>query len=504
MSRRCDAMKKELLRMENIIKTFPGVRALNNASIKIYESEIMGFMGENGAGKSTLMNVLGGIFPADSGEIYIEGKKVTINSVHDSQQLGVAFIHQELALEPYLTIAENIFLGREMRNSWGMISKEKMAEAAKPFLERVGLDVDPNQFVSHLSLGQQQMVEIAKSFSLNAKILILDEPTSSLSDKEVNILFKTIKDLRAQGLGIVFITHKMAEVFQVCDAVTVMRDGEYMGTLQSNNCTEGELISLMVGRDLGNYYVRTFNETGPVVLEAKNICAGKRVNNCSFSVKSGEILGFYGLIGAGRSELMKAVIGLDPMKSGEIFLHGELVKKPNPMYMQQNGVALVPESRKTEGLLLKNTIAFNILLPVLQTFMKNLHVDVKKESEIVKEGMESLHIKAPSAYVSCATLSGGNQQKVLLAKWLATKPKVLILDEPTRGIDVGAKAEIYTIINNLAKTGLAIILISSEMPEVINMSDRVVIMNESKITGELKKAEFSQELILKYAMGMRN
>ena len=291
-------MKKELLRMEHIVKTFPGVKALNNAAITVHTGEVMGFMGENGAGKSTLMNVLGGVFPADSGEIYIEGQKVEIGSVHDSQSLGVAFIHQELALEPYMTIAENIFLGREMKNSLGMISKDKMAEAAKPFLERVGLDIDPNEFVGRLSLGQQQMVEIAKSFSLNAKILILDEPTSSLSEKEVNILFETVNDLKSQGMGIIFITHKMAEVFQLCDAVTIMRDGEFMGSLQSKECTESQLISLMVGRDLGNYYVRTFNEPGEVILEARHIKAGKRAIDCSFSVRSGEILGFYGLVGA--------------------------------------------------------------------------------------------------------------------------------------------------------------------------------------------------------------
>ena len=295
-------MQKELLRMENIVKTFPGVKALNNAAITVHAGEVMGFMGENGAGKSTLMNVLGGVFPADSGEIYIEGKKVEINSIHESQALGVAFIHQELALEPYLTIAENIFLGREIKNSLGLVSKDKMAEAAKPFLERVGLTVDPNEYVGRLSIGQQQMVEIAKSFSLNAKILILDEPTSSLSEKEVDVLFDTVRDLKKQGMGIIFITHKMAEVFQLCDAVTIMRDGEFMGSRQSSECTDSELISLMVGRDLGNYYVRTYNEPGKVMMEVKNINAGKRAVDCSFQVRSGEILGVYGLVGAYESD----------------------------------------------------------------------------------------------------------------------------------------------------------------------------------------------------------
>ena len=495
-------MAKELLRMENIVKTFPGVKALSKAAITVHEGEVMGFMGENGAGKSTLMNVLGGVFPADSGEIYIDEKPVSIKSVHDSQDLGVAFIHQELALEPYLTIAENIFLGREIKNSFGLVSKDKMAEAAKPFLERVGLDVDPNEHVGRLSLGQQQMVEIAKSFSLNAKILILDEPTSSLSEREVEILFKTIRDLKAQGMAIIFITHKMAEVFQLCDAVTIMRDGEFMGCLKSSECTEAQLISLMVGRDLGNYYVRTYNEPGEVVLKADHISSGRRVQDCSFEVRSGEILGFYGLVGAGRSELMKAVMGLDPKDSGTVYLYGKEVKKTSPMNMQEAGVVLVPENRKTEGLLLQNTIAFNITLPVLSQFINHLHVDGRKEAEIAEEGMKSLRIKAPSSAVNCSTLSGGNQQKVLLAKWLATNPKVLILDEPTRGIDVGAKAEIYGIINELAKQGLAVILISSEMPEVMNMSDRMMLMSDGRITGELNREDFSQELILKHAIGV--
>jgi len=393
-------------------------------------------------------------------------------------------------------------LGREMKNSLGMVSKDKMSEAAKPFLERVGLSVDPNELVGRLSLGQQQMVEIAKSFSLNAKILILDEPTSSLSEKEVEILFNTVRDLKSQGLGIIFITHKMAEVFQLCDAVTILRDGEYMGTVQADECTENQLISLMVGRDLGNYYVRTFNQPGEVLMEAKHISAGKRVDDCSFTVRSGEVLGFYGLVGAGRSELMKAIMGLDPMDSGEIYLHGQRVRKSSPMFMQNNGVALVPESRKVEGLLQQNSIRFNITLPVLAKFIRYFRVNREREQEITAEGMKSLRIKAPSADVNCSTLSGGDQQKVLLAKWLATNPKVLILDEPTKGIDVGAKAEIYTIINNLAKEGLAVILISSEMMEVMNMSDRMILMNEGRVTGMLDREEYSQELILKYAMGV--
>lgn len=495
-------MSTALLQMKHIIKTFPGVKALNNAEITVHAGEIMGFMGENGAGKSTLMNILGGVFPADSGEIYMDGHPVKIRSIHESQQLGISFIHQELALEPYLTIAENIFLGRELTNRFGMVSKDKMAEAARPFLERVGLRVDPNEYVGRLSIGQQQMVEIAKSFSLNAKILILDEPTSSLSEKEVDILFRTVRQLKKQGMGIIFITHKMAEVFQICDAVTIMRDGEFMGCRRSSECTENELISLMVGRDLGNYYVRSYNKPGEVMLEARNINAGNRVTDCSFQVRRGEILGFYGLVGAGRSELMKSIMGLDPMDSGNIYIKGKLLTRITPESMQEHGVALVPEDRKAEGLLLNHSIRFNMTLPVLKCFIGRLRVNTTKELEIVQNGIRDLRIKAPSSDVACRTLSGGNQQKVLLAKWLASDPEILILDEPTRGIDVGAKAEIYAIINDLARRGMAIILISSEMPEVMNMSDRMIIMKDGRIMGELDKELRDQEKILKYAMGV--
>ncbi len=497
-------MAKELLRMENIVKTFPGVKALSNARMVLHEGEIMGFMGENGAGKSTLMNVLGGIYQPDSGEIYIEGRKVEVHSVHESQALGVAFIHQELALEPHLTIAENIFLGRTIKNRFGLVSQNLMAEAALPYLKRVGLDIDPREMVGRLSMGQQQMVEIAKAFSLNAKILILDEPTSSLSEREVEVLFRTVRELKKQGMGIIFITHKMAEVFQLCDAVTIMRDGAYMDCLRSEECSEQKLISLMVGRDLGNYYVRTFNEPGEVMLEVKNVTAGKRAVNCSFYVRSGEILGFYGLVGAGRSELLESIMGLYPMNGGEVILNGEKISRHDPSYMQQHGAVLVPESRKTHGLLLNNTIGFNISLPSIREFIGHLHVNRAKEESIIDHGMRSLSIKAPSSHVNVSTLSGGNQQKVLLSKWLATDPKVLILDEPTRGIDVGAKAEIYSIINDLAKAGMAIVLISSEMPEVMNMSDRMIVMSEGRITGELDRSEYTQEAILSLGMGVAN
>ena len=345
------------------------------------------------------------------------------------------------------------------------------------------------------------MVEIAKAFSLNARIIVMDEPTSSLSEKEVEILFKTIRDLKRRNIGVIYISHKMSEIFELTDRITVMRDGTYIGTKNTSETNEDELIRMMVGRELGNYYVRTFNEPGAVALEVRHISAGKQVKDCSFQLHKGEILGFYGLIGAGRSELMQAIMGLDKRDSGEIELFGHRHDNITPLESQKLGMALVPESRKTQGLILDNTVAFNTTLAVLDQFIKNLVVNFKVEREIVENGVKSMNIKTPSITQRVGNLSGGNQQKVVLAKWLATNPKILILDEPTRGIDVGAKAEIYKIINDLAAQGIAIIMISSELNEVMNMCDRMAVMREGEIAGFLDHQDFSQDLILKYALG---
>lgn len=494
-------MQQKLLRMETVTKEFPGVKALDSVSLDLEAGEVLGLLGENGAGKSTLMNVLGGIYKPDSGQIYIDGEPVTINGVLDSQAHGIAFIHQELALEPFLSVSENIFLGREMKNRFGLVSKPKMNEAARKYLDIVGLDVEPSSSVSRLSTGQQQMVEIAKAFSLNARIIVMDEPTSSLSEREVEVLFKTVRELKKLSIGIVYISHKMSEIFDLTDRITVMRDGAYIDTKITTETDADELIRLMVGRDLGNYYVRTFNERGDTALEVRDINAGKRVRDCSFDLRKGEILGFYGLIGAGRSELMQAIMGLDPKDSGEIFIFGQPFSKLTSLQSQKHGLALVPENRKTQGLVLENTVAFNATLTVLDRFIGKLRVNKKLEREIVENGIKSMNIKTPSINQRVCNLSGGNQQKVVLAKWLATDPKILILDEPTRGIDVGAKAEIYKIINELAANGIAIIMISSELNEVINMCDRIAVMREGEISGVLNRQEFTQDLILKYAIG---
>lgn len=492
-------MPKVLVEMKDIVKTFPGVKALDHAQLTLYEGEVLGLLGENGAGKSTLMNVLGGIYKPDSGKIQIDGQEVKIDHVIAAQELGVAFIHQEIALVPYLSVAENIFLGRE-RMTAGMVDKNKMYKEAKQWLDMVGLDVNPATLVSYLSIGKQQMVEIAKACSLNMKLMIMDEPTSSLSEKEVDSLFEMMYRLREKNIGIIYISHKLSEIFTVTDRVCVMRDGGYVGTIVTKESEQAALVQMMVGRELDNYYVRTFNEPGEVVLEAKHIHAGKRVIDCSFQVRKGEILGFYGLVGAGRSELIKAVMGLYKRDSGQVFLKGEDVSHLLTMKIQERGLALVPEDRKTEGLILKNTIQFNISVSVLSQFMKTLRVNLKKEKSIVDAGITSLNIKTPSRDQTVRNLSGGNQQKVVLAKWLASNPDVLFLDEPTRGVDVGAKAEIYSIMNDLAAKGMAIVMISSEMPEIINMCDRMLIMSEGRIRGKLDRTEFEQHKILHYAV----
>ena len=490
-------MPKTLVEMKDIVKTFPGVRALDNAQLTLYPGEVLGLLGENGAGKSTLMNVLGGVYKPDSGSIKIDGQEVTIAGVSDAQEKGVAFIHQEIALVPYLSVAENIFLGRE-RMTNGLVDKRKMYEESRQWLDMVGLEVNPGTMLCKLSIGRQQMVEIAKACSLNMKLLIMDEPTSSLSESEVESLFEMINKLKARGIGIIYISHKLDEIFKITDRVCVMRDGGYVGTIITKESSRDELVTMMVGRSLENYYTRTFNEPGEVVFEAKHINAGIRVKDCSFSVRKGEILGFYGLVGAGRSELVKAALNLYPRQGGTVTVKGKDVSKLPTMKIQEEGVALVPENRKLEGLVLKNTISFNMSIAVLRRFMNHFMVNYGKENEIVENGIRSLDIKTPSKKQRVGNLSGGNQQKVVLAKWLASDPEVLFLDEPTRGVDVGAKAEIYKIMNDLAARGMAIVMISSEMPEIVNMCDRIIVMSEGRITGELDRSEFDQETILKY------
>ena len=484
--------------MKKITKTFPGVKALSEVDFDLKEGEVHALLGENGAGKSTLIKVLGGIYHADGGSIEINDKEVKINSVQDAEANGIAIIHQELVLVPYMSVAENIFLGRELGAGISVNLKAQEKEAQE-VLDRLGMDIDARSLIKDLPIAKQQMVEITKAVATNSKILVMDEPTSSISEKEVDNLFKIMRDLTSHGVGIIYISHKMSELQEICDRVTVMRDGEYVGTRVVKETSRDDLIAMMVGRQLTSYYERDFIEPGEEVLKVENITDNKRVFDVSFNLKKGEIVGFAGLVGAGRSETMQAIFGLTKGVTGNVYINGKKVDIKSPIDAMNNGLVMVPESRKEQGLFLIQDVKYNTTIEILDQFIKNLRVNHAKESEVTQKYIDMMSTKTPSQQQIIGNLSGGNQQKVLIGRWLATDPQILILDEPTRGIDVGAKAEIYAIMNSLIKQGVSIIMISSEMPEIINMSDRVYVMAEGTIKGCIDHEEISQEAIMKLA-----
>ncbi|MDR2184383.1 MAG: sugar ABC transporter ATP-binding protein [Treponema sp.] len=487
-----------LLEMNHVRKEFPGVVALQDVSLQLRAGEVHALLGENGAGKSTLIKVLGGIYSPNGGEIRINGKPVVINSVQDAHDNGISVIHQELVLVPHMTVAENIFLGREPVKGH-TVDFKKMNADVKEILDSFELEIKPGEKVESLTIAQQQMVEIIKALSFNAKILVMDEPTSSLSEKDVGFLFDTIRKLKGQGVGIIYISHRMSELKQITDRITVIRDGAYIGTRDTAAAANDELIAMMVGRQLTNYYTRDFGTPGEAVLEVKNISDGKRLKDVSFTLRKGEILGFAGLVGAGRSELMKTIFGLWPQAKGDIFVNGRKAAIRNPEEAMALGLVLVPESRKLEAIYPEMSVMFNITLKTIKEFIRGIFVDSEKERTITKEQVDTMAIKTPSYGQIVGNLSGGNQQKVVIGRWLATKPRILIMDEPTKGVDVGAKAEIYAIMNELVKQGVSIIMISSELPEVINMADRVIVMSAGRVTACLPREELSQEQIMKYA-----
>ena len=487
-----------ILRMKNICKRFPGVYALKNVNFELKRGEVHALLGENGAGKSTLIKVLGGIYHPEEGKIEIEGKNVSITSVQDAEKNGIAIIHQELVLVPHMSVAENIYLGREV-GSGIFVNRAEMVKQAQKILDGLGMDIDARSLIKDLPIAKQQMVEITKAVSVNSKILVMDEPTSSISDKEVENLFKIMRDLTKKGVGIVYISHKMSELDEICDRVTVMRDGEYVGTKEVKETAKDELIAMMVGRTLTNYYVRDYGKPGEEILKVSGLSDGDKVKGVDFSVRKGEIVGFAGLVGAGRSETMQAIFGLTKDVKGEIYINGNKVEINNPEEAIRQGIALVPESRKEQGLYLVQSVKYNTTIEVLKEFIGKFRVNDKRETEITKEYIDLMSTKTPSQAQKIGNLSGGNQQKVMIGRWLATKPKILILDEPTRGIDVGAKSEIYAIMNNLVKTGVSIIMISSELPEIINMSDRVYVMAGGVVRGCINREEISQENIMHLA-----
>ncbi|MGL6114906.1 ribose ABC transporter ATP-binding protein RbsA [Cetobacterium sp. SF1] len=494
--------KEKVLEMKNIVKTFPGVKALDGAYLNVYRGRVMALMGENGAGKSTLMKIMTGIYEKDSGNIKYMDKEVDFKGAKDSQEAGIAIIHQELNLIPYLTITENIFLGREKANSFGKIDWKTMNREARELLDILDIKDSEKTLVKDLTIGKMQMVEIAKALSQKAQLIVMDEPTDALTDKETESLFKVIRNLTRDGKSIIYISHRLKEIPEICDDITVMRDGKFIVEAEVKNIDENFIIENMVGRSLDEQFPRVEVEKGPEVLKVENL-KGAHVKDVSFSLHRGEILGIAGLMGAGRTELMKTIYGYYKKSQGDIYIDGKKVKINSPEDGIKNGIAYVSEDRKGDGLVLGLSVKENMTLSSLDNISNSVKIDGKKEKSLVKEFIGKFRIKTPGENQIIKNLSGGNQQKVAIAKALLTNPKILILDEPTRGVDVGAKKEIYDVINELKIKGLSIIIISSEMPEVMGLSDRIMVIHENTISGDLTSEEATQENIMRCAVGVK-
>lgn len=494
--------QNNILTVAGLSKSFPGVRALNKVRLNIRKGEIHALVGENGAGKSTLIKCLTGIYRRDEGEIFFDGQKVDIADFSEAKSLGIAVIHQELTIVPHMTVAENIFLGRfPLKEKSFIVDDQKMIRDAAELLKKFNLDfVKPDQRVKNLSVGQQQMVEICRALALDAKFLIMDEPTASLASKETEILLRIMRSLRDQGVAVLFVSHKLEEIYQVCDRITVFRDGEYIGTRKTSELPYNDLITMMVGRSITEIYPVKKTQPGEVFFEANRIRAAV-VHDVSFNLRQGEILGFYGLVGAGRSETMRALLGIDKNRKDNVILNGQHIELNSPVDAIQQGIVLAPEDRKKEGLILKQTVDFNITITILKKIIEGIRFKKTYNDQVVSDICQRLRVKTPSFQEKTRLLSGGNQQKVVLAKWLVTNPRILILDEPTRGIDIGAKHEIYNLMFDIVQNGVSIIFITSEMGEVLNLSDRVNVMREGRLIGTLEKDEINSETIMQMAIG---
>lgn len=492
----------DLLHMQGISKAFPGVQALDNVSFKVARGEIHALVGENGAGKSTLMNILTGALPKDEGEIWLRGKQAEINSPADSKALGISMIHQELSLIPHLTVGQNIFLGREPGGRIpGFINWNELYNNAQAILNRLNIDVDAHAQVLELSIAQQQMVEVAKALSLNADLIAMDEPTSALTDRETEVLFDVMRSLKKQGVGLIFISHRLEEVFQIADRVTVLRDGQYISTEAIEGLDHDKVVRMMVGRELGEMYPKEEALREEIVLEANDLEEGHELKGVSLKLHRGEILGIAGLVGAGRSALAETLFGIRPATRGEIKVNNQPVKINSPEEAIRLGIGFVPEDRKQQGLFLNMAVRENITMSTLDKISTWGVVNFRKADKISSEIVERLDIRTPNLRQRVRNLSGGNQQKVIIARWLTLNPRVLILDEPTRGIDVGAKAEIHNLMNQLAQEGVGVLMISSELPEVMGVSDRILVMHEGRLTGEFTRDQATQDDIMRAATG---
>jgi ribose transport system ATP-binding protein len=481
--------------VENICKSFPGTQALKGVSLEIKEGEIHSLVGENGAGKSTLVNIISGVLSADTGKVFLQGDEVHYHNPSDAQRAGVGFVHQELALCPHVTVADNVFFGR-LPQKMGIVDRKALNEKARKVLEPFGANIRPEQKVADLSIAQQQIVEIARALSLDCKIVIFDEPTSSLNENEAESLFEIIKDIKKKGIGVIYISHKLSEIYAMCDRITVLRDGNKIATHNVADITAKKVISEMVGREIGNLYPPKSEELGKTLMEVKNLSKKEYFDNISFSVKEGEILGLGGLVGAGRTEVSRAICGIDPLDQGELYIHDEKIKINKYRDAIRNGLCYLSEDRKLDGLFLGMSITHNIIPLILKKVSKKMLMQRKMTYDTALKYKKILNIKFAAPNQKVSSLSGGNQQKVMIAKLLAVEPKIIIMDEPTRGIDVGAKSEIHNMLRELCDKGIGIIVISSEMPELIGLCDRIVIMNEGQKHGELKNSEITQKNII--------
>ena len=497
-------MTEPVLRLENIVKTFPGVRALDGVSFAVMPGEVHALMGENGAGKSTSMKVLGGIYQPDSGDIFVGNKKVTMSGPLEAKSMGIVFIHQELSLAEELSVAENIYLGELPRKSFGRVDWARLADQTNAILKKLNVSFDSKTRVGDLSIANQQMVEIARALTVDAKAVIFDEPTASLTDAEKVVLFDVIADLKADGVGIIYISHRMEEIFKITDRISILRDGQYQGTVRTAETTEEAVTQMMIGRKLDLSRNATHHALGDVALEVRGLSCGKLYQDVSFDVRRGEVVGFYGLVGAGRTEIAETLFGLREPSAGQILLDGAEVRIHSPSDAIARGISLVPEDRKGQGLILGMNCRDNMTLPQVDTLKAGPFVDERAEIAIFEQYRDRLDIRTPSWKSQAGNLSGGNQQKIVIGKWLSMQPKVLIVDEPTRGIDVGSKSEIHKLLRELAAQGYAVVVISSEMPEVLHVSDRIVAMYSGRVMRTFTSDEVTEDNLIQAISGIKS